>query len=100
MDSAQLTMLASTLKSLPQDYFPYFDICHITLCVLSVRKEAGREFAWKHPVSAWISCVIASFAGSIICGPLLGKSDFFKKCKNLNYKFFKFEFQENLFWQH
>ena len=82
--SAQLTMLASTLKSLPQDYFPYFDICHITLCVLAVRKEAGREFAWRHPVSAWISCVIASFAGSIICGPLLGKSDFFLNPKNLN----------------
>ena len=79
MDSAQLTMLASTLKSLPQDFFPYFDLCHITLCVLSVRKEAGREFAWKHPVSAWISCVIASFAGSIICGPLLGND--FKKYK-------------------
>ena len=32
-----------------------------------------REFAWKQPLTAWISCVVASFAGSIICAPLLGK---------------------------
>ena len=67
-----LNMYAQQLKSLPQDYYPYFDFCHIILCVLAVRKEAGRNFAWSHPVSAWISCVVASFAGSIICGPLLG----------------------------
>ena len=67
-----LDMYAQQLKSLPQDYYPYFDFCHIILCVLAVRKEAGRNFAWSHPVSAWISCVVASFAGSIICGPLLG----------------------------
>jgi len=68
-----LNMYAQQLKSLPQDYYPYFDFCHIILCVLAVRKEAGRNFAWSHPVSAWISCVVASFAGSIVCGPLLGK---------------------------
>jgi len=68
-----LNMYAQQLKSLPQDYYPYFDFCHIILCVLAVRKEAGRSFARDHPVSTWISCVVASFAGSIICGPLLGK---------------------------
>ena len=73
MDFAWLTMLASTLKSLPQDYYPYFDLCHITLCILSVRKETGREFAWKQPLSAFISCVFASFAGNIISCILLGK---------------------------
>ena len=67
-----INMYAQQLKTLPADYYPLFDICHIILCVLAVRKEAGRNFAWSHPVSAWISCVVASFAGSIICGPLLG----------------------------
>ena len=73
MDFVWLTLLASTIKSLPQDYYPYFDLCHITLCILSVRREVGREFAWKQPLSAWISCVVASFAGNIICAPLLGE---------------------------
>ena len=67
-----INMYAQQLKTLPADYYPLFDICHIILCVLAVRKEAGRNFAWSHPVSAWISCVVASFAGSIVCGPLLG----------------------------
>ena len=73
MDFVWLTLLASTIKSLPQDCYPYFDLCHIILCILSVRKETGREFAWKQPLTAWLSCVFASFAGSIICAPLLGK---------------------------
>ena len=72
MDLVNFAMYSSTLKALPQDYFPLFDVCHIILCVLSVRKEATREFAWKHPFSTWISCLVASFAGSIICNPLLG----------------------------
>lgn len=63
---------ALQLKKLPEDYYPWFDICHIILCVLSVRKESGRSFAWNHPVAAWLSCIVASFAGSIICNPLLG----------------------------
>ena len=61
------------LKNLPTDYAPWFDVCHFILCVLAVRKEAGRGFAWSHPFSAWLSCVVASFAGSIVCNPLLGK---------------------------
>ena len=81
-----LNMYAQQLKSLPQDYYPYFDFCHIILCVLAVRKEAGRNFAWSHPVSAWISCVVASFAGSIICGPLLGI--LFISYKSISYSIF------------
>jgi len=73
IDSVDFNMYAHQLKNLPQEYYPWFDFCHIILCVLAVRKEAGRNFAWTNPLSAWISCVVASFAGSIICGPLLGK---------------------------
>ena len=65
-------MYANQLKSLPQDYYPWFDTCHVLLCVLAVRKEAGRGFAWTNPFSCWLSCIVASFAGSIICNPLLG----------------------------
>ena len=81
-----LNMYAQQLKSLPQDYYPYFDFCHIILCVLAVRKEAGRTFARDHPVSTWISCVVASFAGSIICGPLLGI--LFISYKSISYSIF------------
>ena len=73
LSSVDIKMYSATLKALPQDFFPWFDVCHIILCVLSVRKEASRDFAWRHPFSAWLSCIIASFAGSFICGPLLGK---------------------------
>ena len=73
LSSVDIKMYSATLKALPQDFFPWFDVCHVILCVLSVRKEASRDFAWRHPFSAWLSCIIASFAGSFICGPLLGK---------------------------
>ena len=63
---------ANQLKNLPQEYNPWFDLCHFVLCVLAVRKEAGRSFAWNHPIACWLSCVIASFAGSIVVNPLLG----------------------------
>ena len=36
------------------------------------RKETGRDFAWDRPVVTWASCMIASFAGSLIANPLLG----------------------------
>eukprot|EP00093_Oithona_nana_P003934 03934.XXX_53396_54484_1 [CDS] Oithona nana genome sequencing. len=73
LDSFGYSMYANQLKSLPQDYYPWFDTCHVLLCVLAVRKEAGRGFAWTNPFSCWLSCIVASFAGSIICNPLLGK---------------------------
>ena len=37
------------------------------------RKETGRDFAWDKPVGTWACCMIASFAGSLIANPLLGK---------------------------
>ena len=37
------------------------------------RKETDREFAWNRPIAAWGCCMVASFAGSLIANPLLGK---------------------------
>lgn len=71
--TSKMTNYVQQLKNLPQDYSPWFDLCHFVLCVLAVRKEAGRSFAWTNPFSAWLSCIVASFAGSIVCNPLLGK---------------------------
>jgi len=68
-----LAVYAGKLKSLPGESFPIFDVCHIILCCLAVRKETGRDFAWDRPVVTWASCMIASFAGSLIANPLLGK---------------------------
>ncbi len=60
------------LRSLPGLYYPLFDVCHILLCVLTVRKEAGRGFAFKHPTATLVSCLVSSFAGSLLVNPLLG----------------------------
>ncbi len=75
-DLASMGLTASELMGLPKKYYPIFDLCHILLCVLTVRKEAGKDFAHKHPFSCWLSCLVSSFAGSILCGPLLGKPMF------------------------
>jgi len=68
---------AAFLRSLPSSYYPLFDVCHILLCVLAVRKECGgRDFAFRHPTAALVSCMVSSFAGSLLCYPLLGKPMF------------------------
>ena len=76
MDLSQLPVNGAELRSLPAKFYPLFDCCHIVLCVLAVRKEAGRKFGWNHPLATWLSCVVSSFAGSLLANPLLGKLDF------------------------
>jgi len=73
MDSLSFSSYAAKLQALPGDSYPAFDVCHIILCCLAVRKETGRDFAWDRPVGTWACCMIASFAGSLIANPLLGK---------------------------
>lgn len=73
MDYGLVHDLAYRVRNLPLDYFPVFDLCHIILCVLAVRKEAGKDFARRSPFSALLACLLSSFAGSLICNPLLGK---------------------------
>jgi len=73
MDSASFSTYAAKLRSLPGESYPVFDVCHIILCCLAVRKETDREFAWNRPIAAWGCCMVASFAGSLIVNPLLGK---------------------------
>lgn len=72
MDSP-LPVSAQDLLSLPQSFYPLFDVCHILLCVVAVRKEAGKAFAHAHPAAALLSCVVSSFAGSLLANPLMGE---------------------------
>ncbi len=65
-------MTAQGLLALPKQFYPVFDVCHILLCVLTVRKEAGKAFAHDHPAAALVSCLVSSFAGSLLANPLLG----------------------------
>lgn len=68
-----LSMYAGKLRAFPGEFYPVFDVCHIVLCCLAVRKETGRDFAWDRPIVTWASCMISSFAGSLLVNPLLGK---------------------------
>ena len=72
LDLAKMGLTANELLALPKKYYPLFDLCHILLCILTVRKEAGKEFAHRNPFSTWLSCIVSSFAGSLLCNPLLG----------------------------
>jgi len=73
MDIDSLSTYAAKLRALPGESYPIFDACHIILCCLAVRKEAGRDFAWNRPIAGWVCCMVSSFAGSLIANPLLGK---------------------------
>lgn len=50
-----------------------FDLCYYTLASLSVRAEAGQSRRLHHPLASWLAAMSASFAGSLLANPLLGK---------------------------
>lgn len=81
-------LTASNVISWPKTFYPWFDVCHILLCVLTVRKEAGKQFAHDHPVATWVSCIISSFAGSLLANPLLGIFSASEKlpCRRMNFR--------------
>jgi len=64
------------LQSLPSIYPTLFDVCHFILAAIAVRKEFGVPFTRTHPFAAWLAHLSASFAGSLVCNPLLGKPVF------------------------
>jgi len=64
---------AAYLQSLPTAWAPVFDICHFILAALAVRKEVGLPFSRSNPLATWLATMTASFAGSMIANPLLGK---------------------------
>jgi len=64
---------ASQLQGLPSAWSPLFDVCHFILAALAVRKEVGTEFSRSKPLATWLATMTASFAGSMIANPLLGK---------------------------
>ncbi len=43
VDFSAIQLTADSLLSLPKLFYPWFDVCHILLCVLTVRKECGRK---------------------------------------------------------
>jgi len=74
MDLSSLGLSASNLQALPTNFFwPLFDICHFILAALAVRKEVGTGFSRQKPLATWLATMSASFAGSLIANPLLGK---------------------------
>jgi hypothetical protein len=64
------------LQGLPSIYPTLFDVCHFILAAIAVRKEFGVPFTRTHPFAAWLAHLSASFAGSLVCNPLLGKPVF------------------------
>merc|ERR1712123_543231 len=68
-----LGLSASQLQGLPAAWSPLFDVCHFLLAALAVRKEVGVVFSRSNPLATWLATMTASFAGSMIANPLLGK---------------------------
>lgn len=66
-------MSRAELQGLPSIYPTLFDVCHFILAAIAVRKEFGVPFTRTHPFAAWLAHLSASFAGSLVCNPLLGK---------------------------
>jgi len=73
MSLSSFGLSASQLQSLPSAWSPLFDICHFILAALAVRKEVGVGFSRSNPLATWLATMTASFAGSMIANPLLGK---------------------------
>ena len=64
---------AALSRSWPADYDMAFNLCHMIVSTLSVRKDAGRPFGRTNPIAAWASCIMTVFAGSLVANPFLGK---------------------------
>eukprot|EP00088_Acartia_fossae_P018182 TRINITY_DN20470_c0_g1_i2.p1 TRINITY_DN20470_c0_g1~~TRINITY_DN20470_c0_g1_i2.p1 ORF type:complete len:260 (+),score=64.02 TRINITY_DN20470_c0_g1_i2:43-822(+) len=69
-------MFAEYLQSMPSTFSPWFDVCHFLLAALAVRKEVGLAFSRSNPLATWLATLTASFAGSMVANPLLGKPIF------------------------
>jgi len=63
----------SELQGLPSTYPLLFDLAHFLLAALAVRKEVGGAFTRSRPLATWLATLSASFAGSLVANPLLGK---------------------------
>merc|ERR1712123_115793 len=73
MSISSLGLSASKLQGLPAAWSPLFDVCHFLLAALAVRKEVGVGFSRSNPLATWLATMTASFAGSMIANPLLGR---------------------------
>ena len=48
-------------------------MCHYLLAALAVRSEVGLTRSRAQPLATWMATMSASFAGSLLANPLLGK---------------------------
>jgi len=76
MDFSSVGFSASQLQGLPAAWSPWFDVAHFLLSALAVRKEVGKPFSRSNPLATWVATLTASFAGSMVANPLLGKPVF------------------------
>ena len=64
---------------------PLFDLCHYLLAALAVRADGGLGRSRSHPLATWLAAMSASFAGSLLCYPLLvenSRADFVFVCRD------------------
>ena len=45
----------------------------VIVITITNRKEVGVEFTRSRPLATWLATLSASFAGSLVANPLLGK---------------------------
>lgn len=64
---------AAELQALPGQWSPLFDVCHYLLAALAIRSEVGLARSKAKPLATWLATMSASFAGSLLANPLLGK---------------------------
>jgi len=68
-------------KVLKLDMFPYFEIAHVIMVCASVKSDFGHGinekgaqiFSRKHPLACWLSCMFATFSGTILSNFLLNE---------------------------
>ncbi|GMT17064.1 hypothetical protein PFISCL1PPCAC_8361, partial [Pristionchus fissidentatus] len=62
------------LEKLVDDLSVPIDVAHYILMALSVREEAGPEFALRHPAASWLCTLLVSFSGTFLTNFLLGET--------------------------
>ncbi|XP_038625974.1 trimeric intracellular cation channel type B isoform X1 [Tachyglossus aculeatus] len=54
--------------------FPFFDMAHYLMCVMSLKKQPGIvEVSQKSPVACWLSAMLHCFGGGILSSLLLAE---------------------------
>ncbi|XP_074139081.1 trimeric intracellular cation channel type B [Sminthopsis crassicaudata] len=55
--------------------FPFFDIAHYLVSVMTLRQQQGAiSVAWQNPLASWFSAMLHCFGGGILSSFLLGEA--------------------------